>query len=99
MTKVKAINDEQLVMYVMNAAISRKEVREKIRDILEMLLLAARSRMDNLRAMTDGYKGGIRSSYANNIYLLMNILTSSQPIRKKLIVAIAFVNTLLEKEG
>lgn len=98
MTKVKPITDEQLVMYVMNAATSRKDTKEKIKDILEMLLLAARSRMDNLRSMRNGYKGGLRSNYANNIYLLMNILTSSQPIRKKLIVAIAFVNTLLERE-
>ena len=98
MSKGKPISDEGLVKDVIYAASKHNSDKEKIRDILEVILYAARSRMDNLRSLEIGYKGGVRSNLTNNIYLLMNILTSSQPIRKKFIVAIAFVNTLYERE-
>ena len=96
-SKDNPISDERLFKYVMQVAMSENTDGMRIQMILDVLLRGAKSRMDNLRAMTEGYKGSIRKDYYSNLYVLTNILTSKQPIRKKLIVAIAFVNTLYER--
>lgn len=97
--KKKKVNDEQLFTLVMLTGYSRVSEKERIRLLLETLLNEASARMDNLKAMSDGYKGNIKATFNGNMYLLANILTSNLPIRKKLIVSIALVNAMYERQN
>ena len=89
--------DEMVFSYVMNSACEGYPEKAKVERVLDTLLMCARSRMDNLRGMSDGYKGTLRKDFNSNMYTLMGILTSSQPIRKKLIVGIALMNSYYER--
>lgn len=95
--KKKKVNDEQLFTLVMLTGFSGEPEKERTRLLLDTLLNEASARMDNLKAMSDGYKGNIKATYNGNMYLLANILTSNLPIRKKLIVSIALVNAMYER--
>lgn len=95
--KCKKLNDEQLYTYAVLVGFSGGDEKERVQHLLDTLLMAASARMDNLKSMTEGYKGTLKATYMGNMYLLANILTSNQPMRKKLIVAIALVNTMYER--
>ncbi len=94
---MKPVTDYQMFQLVMKEAFSDGDDRERIEKVLDMLLRCAKSKMDNLKSMTEGYRGSIKASYISNIYLLSGILTNNQPIRKKIIVALALVNELYER--